>query len=328
MTDVTVRLDDRIRLVSALLAATNYPDQAQLRKPHGTHAHARATTRQLKAYQTHEAVRGMQALLDNGAPLEAMFTLVAHLPWPALHIADLPKWVPPNWTQHLADFYRQAQLESWWQQEKILWDAATEQSTRMFQDASFKPFLEQFVGELPETLVFVPNISYPCDRDIGLRLSTKELVAICPPRLAWGDSPPWPFDEDKPYVHRAALAQYVRLILVPYLRNNAEIVTEAAKQDLAVSDQFRSIYPTWGEQFVAIFIGAATALYLEQLNPLESKAYIKEQVKIHDMKVLPGAVSVLNRYLQERESGKFQTLIDFLPVFPKQLKVARRIMSI
>lgn len=328
MTDVTTRLDDSVRLVSAVLAATDFPDKSQARKPHGTHSHARNTTRYLQPYRDHEAVRGMQALLDSGAPLEAMFTLIAHLPWPSLQIKDLPKWVPPDWHHHMADFYQTAKLEEWWKQEQGAWDSAVTQSELMFKGTRFKSFLAQFVGNIDEDLVFIPNICYPSDRDMAMRIGNKELVAICPPRLAWGDSPPWPFDEDKPYIHRAALAQYARLILIPYLRNHAEVVSEAAKSELPVSDQFRALYPTWGEQFITIFITAATAIYLEQLDPREARGYIHEQVKIHNMKILPGAVNVLNRYLQEREAGKFSTLGDFIPVFPKQLKVAKRILSI
>ena len=328
MSDVTVRLDDHYRLMSAVLAATNYPQKAQSDHPHGTHAHARATVRHLKPYKDHEAVKGMQGLLDNGAPLEALFTLVAHLPWPSLEMESLPKWVPPAWNAHLADFYQQADLDTWWESNTDLWNAAHEQSRRVFKNAAFVPFLSKFVGDVNETLVFVPNISYPTNRNLALRVGSSELVAICPPRLAWGDSPPWPFDEDKPYIHRVALAQYARLLLLSFLRANADIVVEAARNDLPVSDQFKSLYPTWGEQFVTIFVAAATAIYLGELDKAEKRAYMKEQTKVHNMHILPGAVNVFERYLQERENGKFETLADFLPVFPKQLKVAKRIISI
>lgn len=270
----------------------------------------------------------MQTLLDNGAPLEALFTLVAHLPWPDLETNTLPRWVPPNWNLHLADFYHKAKLAEWWEQEKHLWDESFDQSQRMFADAHFKQFLSQFVGNIQEDFVFVPNICYPANQEIGVRVGSKELIAICPPRLAWGDSPPWPYDEDKPYIHRVALSEYTRMILLGFLRANADVVVEAAKNELAVSDMFKALYPTWGEQFVTIFVSASIAVYLEQLDRLEARAYVKEQTKIHNMKILPGAVNVLQRYLRERENGRFDTIADFLPVFPKQLKVAKRIISI
>ncbi len=327
-TDVTIRLDDSIRLVSAVLSLTDYPDKVQAAQPHGSHAHARLLRRYLKPHENHEAVKGMQALLDNGAPLEAMFTLVAHLPFPSLQIASLPRWVPPNWNTHLADFYEVSGLSKWWTEEDTPWAAAVEQCERMFEDVTFKPFLSQFLGDITDDLVFMPNIGYPSNREIGMRIHSKELVAVCSPRLAWGDSPPWPFDEDQSYIQRVALSQYLKLIVVPYLRANAEKVGEAAANELPVDDKFRAQYPTWGEQFVNIFMMAAIAIYLEELDTREGRAYIQNKVKIDGVKILPGAVSVFKRYLQERETGKFNELADFMLVFPKQLKVAKRIMSI
>lgn len=324
MTDVTTRIDDSYRLMSAVLAATDFPAKAQARHPHGSHAHARATVRYLRDFNNHDVVKSTQGMLDGGAPLEALFTLIAHLPWPAMQIDALPKWVPANWNLQLVDFYEKTNLANWWEKEGPLWDSALDQSTRMLNDVQFKAFLAQFVGPIEENLVFIPNISLPADREIGIRVGNKELVAICPPRLAWGDSPPWPFDEDKPYLHRVTLTQYTRMILLSYLRTNQAAAVEAAKSELPVSDQFKALYPTWGEQFVTIFVTAAMAIYLEQLDPREAKAFVKEQTKINNIKILPAAIDVLNRYLRESESGKYESLADFLPVFPKLLRIAGR----
>jgi len=284
--------------------------------------------RHFKPYKGHLAVQGLQTMLDNNVPLEAIFTLTAHLPFPSLYAAKLPKWVPAQWNTHLADFYNTAEVGPWLVEQKTAWDEAVEQSQRVFKDANFRAFLADFMGDISETFTFMPNISYPTTTEIGLRVGKNQLIVICPPRLAWGDSPPWPFDEDKHYLHRVTLGQYLRLILVPYLRTHAAVAGEAAKNDLPVGDKFRAQYPTWGAQFVNIFMMAAIAIYLERIDEREARAYIQNKVKIDGVKILPGAVSVLQRYLQERESGKFNELVDFLPVFPKQLKVAKRIMSI
>jgi hypothetical protein len=50
--------------------------------------------------------------------------------------------------------------------------------------------------------------------------------------------------------------------------------------------------------------------------------------KTQGMVVLPGMVSVLRRYLGEYEGGRYTTLMDFLPVFPKQLRVAAKIVTL
>lgn len=326
--DVTVRLDDRIRLVSAVLALTTYPEKIQAEHPHGSHPHARTYRRQFKEHMSHPAVTGMQSLLDNGAPLEAMFTLVAHLPFPTFAVGGLPKWVPTDWNKHLADFYEVTNLKTWWQAESSPWDEAMSQCQAAFKDVDFKTFLTKFMGTVTEDFVFQPNISYPSHLDLGMRVGKNELIAVCPPRLAWGDSNPWPYEEDIHYLHGASLAQYIRLILVPYLRENAESVGEAAQNELPVSDKFRAEFPTWGDQFVNIFLMGTVAIYLEEQDEREGAAYLQQKVKRDGVTILPGAVSVLKRYLQEKDSGKFNELADFMPVFPKQLKVAKRIMSL
>jgi hypothetical protein len=46
------------------------------------------------------------------------------------------------------------------------------------------------------------------------------------------------------------------------------------------------------------------------------------------MHILPGMISVLRRYLSERENGRYNSLLDFMPIFPKQLRIANRIVTL
>lgn len=328
--DVVVRLDDRIRLMSAVLAATNWPEKSQAQQPHGTHAHARATRKYLADFTKHEAVQNMQNLLDQGAPLEAMFTFALCLTWPGLELAidRLPGWVPPLWVVQLRHFYQKTNLADWWEREDAVWQKSLEESRRMFKNVTFKPFLKPFLGDIYDDLVFIPSISYPTDQEIGIRLG-RELLCVVPPRLAWGDSPPWPFDEDPTHVYRAALTQYGRLLLMGYLRAHAGKLTAAMKSPLPVGDQFSAMHPTWEEQFTALFVAAAVAIYLEDhVSKAEAKAYVLMARKAQGLAILPGTVSVLRRYMTEREAGRYRSLLDFLPVFPKQLRVAKKITTL
>jgi hypothetical protein len=198
----------------------------------------------------------------------------------------------------------------------------------MFKGIEFRPFLKPFLGEVSEELIFIPSISYPTNLEIGIR-HNNELVCVAPPRLAWGDSPPWPFDEDPGHVYRAALSQYGRLLMLAYLRENAEQLATVAETPLPVSDQFRAKFPTWQEQFTNLFVAAAAALYLEKtISKAEANAYILMERKTNGMVILPAMVSVLRRYLSEYEKGRYKSIIDFLPVFPKQLRVANKIVTL
>ncbi len=328
--DITVRLDDRIRLMSALLAATDWPDKSQERQPHGTHAHARGTRKYLAEFASHEAVQTLQNLLNQGAPLEAMYTFALCLSWPGLEleIDRLPGWVPPTWIPNLRNFYQKSNLAGWWEQESAVWQKSLDDSRKMFKTVAFKPFLKPFLGEIAEELIFVPNISYPTDQEIGIRFG-KELLCIAPPRLAWGDSPPWPFDEDAAHIYRSALSQHGKMLLNGFLRVNSHKIPETAKSPLPITNQFAALHPTWEEQFTALFVAAAVAIYLEDhVNKAEAKAYVLMARKAQGLTILPGMVSVLRRYMTEHEAGRYESLIDFLPVFPKLLRVAKRVVSL
>jgi len=326
--DVTVKLDDRVRLMAAALAATQWPDQSQEKRPHGTHAHARATRKHLSAFKTHEAVQSLQGLIDQGAPLEALFTLAMLFSWPEMEIDPPPRWMPPRWNHQLRDLYQKAELAKWWESENFAWQKSLTEATKMFKDRSFKAFLKPFLGEIPEKLLFFPHISYPTDQEIGVRLA-GELVCISPPRLAWGDSPPWPFDEDPSHIYRAAISTYGRILMAVFLRTNAARVAEAAQSPLPVGDQFQAMYPTWQEQFTNLIVSGIVAIYLEdRVNKAEANAYVLMERKVQGVALLPGVISVLRRYMSERESGHYESLIDFLPVFPKQLRIAKRIVTL
>jgi hypothetical protein len=286
------------------------------------------TRKQLAPFVGHEAVRALQNLVDQGAPLEAIFSLALTLNFPNGRVDHPPRWMPPHWDEQLNHFYTAADLAGWWRNEAPAWEKAFGDSQRMFAEVSFKPFLQPFLGEIHEELVFIPNISYPTDLELGLRLGS-DLVCIVPPRLAWGDSPPWPYDEDPAHIYRSALSQYGRMLMVAFLRENAEQIAEISETPLPVSDQFRALYPTWAEQFATLFVAGAVAIYLEDhVSLAEASAYVLMERKVHGLDMLPGVISVFRRYATEVQRGRYRSLIDLLPQFGKQLRVANRIVSL
>lgn len=329
LSDVGVKLDDRIRLMSAVLAATDFPDKSQQRKPHGTHAHARATRKHMDDHFAHPAVMSTQALLDQGTPLEALFSLVMQMSWPGMEIAELPDWAPAGYNDQLRAFYTQAGVEAFWQAEHAPWDKALKEAGNIFSKVAFKPFLKPFLGDIEEELVFVPNISYPADQEVGIRAGNT-LLCVSPPPLAWGDSPPWPYDEPTMMTHsyQVALSIFGRILLLNYLRSSPEQLAEITKNELPVTDHFKSMFPTWEDQFAELFVMAAVAMFFEtHVGSLDYKSYVLLQKKAHGMALLPGTVSVLRRYLSE-QGNKYHTLLEFLPVFPKQLRVAQKIVTL
>lgn len=325
---IEIRIDDRARLMSAALSVTSWPEIEQTRQRHRAHVHARNTTKYLLPYANHPAVRTLQALLDQNTPLEAIFAYALSLSWPGLKLAEPPAWAPSHWYDQLADFYDRTALDDWWADEDDMWRRALDEMAKTVADTDVYTFFQPFVGEISERFVLTPNICYPTDSEVGARLDS-ELVCIMPPRIAWGDNEPWPFDDDAGHLFRGALAEYGRLLMVAYLRQNTADLAPLAATPLPVSDEFRATHPTWSDQFTSLFVAGAVAIFLEQrVGPKEARAYMLMENKVHGMSILPGVVSVLKRYLSEQAEGRYQELSDYLPSFARHLRVAKRVVSL
>jgi hypothetical protein len=325
---VEVLVDDRVRLMSALLAATSWPDDEQTRKPHGTHAHARGTRKLLQVYDKHPAVLIMQALLDRGVPLSEIYGYVLGLSWPGLAGEQPPPWAPPTWPRHLLNLYEKSGLDQWWQDEADVWDKSTREAKKMFNGANLRTFMKPFVGDFEDALHFVPNVCYPSDTEIGIS-TTSGLYCVVPPRIAWGDNPPWPFDEDAAHVFRAVLMQFGRLLMGRYLEGCPEALKAAKKKKLPVARAFIKLYPTWEDQFLALFGAGLVAIYLEDaVSKQEAQAFVLMEKKAQGLEELPGVVSVLRRYLRGHEEGNYSGFADYLPHFASHLRVAKTITSL
>ncbi len=327
---LTVRLDDRVRLISAVLAATNYPDKSQARRKHGTHAHARATRKWLIDFMSHPAVHAAQVLLDQGLPLSAFFNYALRLSFPALQ-ADLPqpRWIPPRWHEHLAHFYEQTRLAEWWETEAPHWQTAVRHLRETFANVDLHSFLEPFVGRVAEALVFMPNICYPTDQTLGLQVG-GELVVIMPPPIAWGDSAPWPYKDDPALAYRSALAEYGALLMSAYLRQHADVVATLSDRPLPIVEEaFAARHPSWHGQFISIFVASITALFLEDsVSALEARSFTQYMQKVEHLSNLPAAVSVMRRYLEDYRSGRYTSFAEFMPKLPSLLKVGKTISAL
>lgn len=336
MTDVAnakrqlvIKTDDRIRLLSAVLGATSYPDKSQEKRKHGTHAHARGTRKIVAEFNHHPAVRAMQILLDQSIPLAAMCGYMLRLTWPALEVGeDMPRWVPPRWNEHLKHFYEQTGLEKWWQEETPQWETPKRHLREIFGPVDLYSFFMPFVGHVVETLVFMPNISYPTDQTIGLRLG-GELIAISPPPMAWGDSPPWPYKDDPALAYRTALAEYGGMLMDAYIRQHSDTIEQIADRPLQVDEKYAAAHPSWHAQFMGVFKATITAIFLEDsVSSLEARSFLQYMQKVEGLTSLPGVVSVFRRYLEDFRAGRYQGFIDYLPNFTKHLRVARSIATL
>jgi hypothetical protein len=325
---VIIRVDNRVRLMSAVLAATNYPDKSQDRKKHGTHLHARGTRKIVAEFSSHPAVQAMQILLDQNIPLASMYSYVLRLTWPDLVGDEMPRWVPPRWNEHLKHFYDTTHLEKWWADEDEAWKMPVRHLNEAFAKVDLYAFLEPFLGKIAESMVFMPNISYPSDQNMGIRIG-GELVVIVPPPIAWGDSPPWPYKDDEALAFRTALSEYSDILMANFMRQNEATIQTLSEKPLPVGEKYAAAHPTWQDQFLGVFKAGLIYLFLEDsVSSLEAKSFMQIMQKVENLTVLPGVVSIFRRYLEEYKAGHYPTFAEYLPAFPKQLRVAKTIAAL
>lgn len=323
---IVVQVDDRVRLLAAALAMTNWPEQEQERQPHGVHAHAKATRKHLADFANHQAVRTMQELLDAGQTPETLLGFAACLNWPGLRArGDLPEWTPREWPAQLRDLYRAGRLTNFWEDEAVVWEQAISQAQKALAGADILDLQEQFFGPLNVKLVFHPNLCYPTDQEIGFRRE-DELYCVVPPRIAWGTNPPWPYDDDPAWAYAVTFSKYTELLLREYIQSHPTPFEFARSSQLPVPESFQQRHPDWFDQFAVIFVGGATAIFLERaLGQSEAESFILMQHKAHGFTILPSAVSVLQRYLAEQQAGKFGEFADYVPAFRDSLRIAEKL---
>jgi hypothetical protein len=171
----------------------------------------------------------------------------------------------------------------------------------------------------------MPNLSYPTNQNIGFRVG-DELITIMPPPLAWGDSAPWAYKDEPALAYRAALGEYTELLFSAYMRANAEIINRLAEHPLPVDEKYAMDHPTWQDQFLGLTKAVLIALFLEQsVSPLEAKSYVQYMQRIEHLSMLPGAMGIFKRYLDEYHAGQIGSFSEYLPNISKYLRVTKSI---
>ena len=317
--DVTVRVDNRARLIGALLAATRETDRAQARKKHGVHPHARATRKRMEPFHEHPAVVMAETLLEQGMSVEALFALAFTLNPSTLRATVPAAGLPAGLASGLADLATRADLDAWWKEEAAPWTRAVEETRHALDGVMLGPYLDSFFGSTAARLAVIPNIGFPAETEIALA-AEGELITIVPPRLAWGESPPWPFDEDPGHVIRAIILACSRLRLADLLQT---MDPSLMSDPLPVGDTFRALHPSWAEQYTLIIAGALVAVFLERhINAREASAYILMERRVHGLDILACAAGLVGEYLADLATGHSPGLSSFLLDFPARLRAA------
>ncbi|KAA3665380.1 MAG: hypothetical protein DWQ04_00900 [Chloroflexi bacterium] len=276
MTQIEVKIDDRLRLVTAVLAASEWPDLEQKERTHAVHPHAKFTRQAMRAFTGSDAVYRLNEALLNGVSLDDLFSAALRCSWSDFTLAEsLPRIVQvENWVQNLAKFVTETKIvDTFWQEHQVVWDESVNELATIFKDSPLPDFLAQLLHQpVDKTIVVMPTLVYPALHPV-LATSEKSLTLVLPPPIAVGESPPWPYGEDPGWV----VARTSERLLFHLLAEKLAPLTQPEQETI---------------------VRAAITLCLEQsFDEFEAQAYLLRSKKAFKLPRLPKMVETLRELL-------------------------------
>ncbi|MBK8430018.1 MAG: hypothetical protein IPL28_01450 [Chloroflexi bacterium] len=276
---VTVSLDNRVRLLAAVLATSHWPELEQAQAPHAVHTQSKLTKLAMSAAfpEPPAATATVNAALAAGVGLGDLFTAALCGRWPDFWEEEpLPATLShTDLLRHLADCAAQVELETGlWAEQEVVWHEAKADLEAIFHNTPLPDFLGRALGRpLTKAITIVPTLVYPM-LNSAVAETAAHLTLIIPPPKAWGESPPWPYRDG----HDVVLAETCRELLHHLLAD--ELRTRPAHE-------------------VELLKHAAATLFLEEaLTDGEGMSYLVRAKRQYSLPELPATVERLRPLLQ------------------------------
>ena len=299
---LTVRTDPAIRALSAALAAADWPEREQKPVPRGVHPHAAMLKKHVADYRSHAAVAYVQSALDADPDPLPLF--------------DRAVKGEAELNAHLQSFSTEAALDSFWAEHDSVWTGAVAEVQKHVTDVDFTAILQEAFGVAPDELILLPNPAYPTTHSMGFG-NLQRAYSLIPPRKAVGESPPWPFGDDRDYLLRYAVHDFCQCPLAEY----AEVLAATAGQSdqVQLPDDFRAAYPTWPKQFTELFAYGLISIFLNRIDEGAGDAVILYDRRTKKLALLPAVVTAVSNYLTAKAGGRYSSLADYLPYFANEV---------
>lgn len=279
MSNIQVTLDERIRLVTAVLAASDWPEIEQRDRPHAVHTHSKQTMQHVSSFKGHAAVRFVNDALRVGTPLNTLLDIIVRCEPPAY----TPKQSLPaldgaaEWATAAAGFAIESKIGAFWEEHNEVWQTAVSECKTIFAESTLPRLMAQLTGE-QRTVQLMPSLVFPM-LDPAVAKVNKTTTILLPPLKAWGESPPWPYKEDPLWVAVGAAKGLLADALAPLTTS------------LTVEQR-------------ATLVQAAVALSLGQLfDEFERQAYVVRIKKEESLPALPTITSKLRDWLDAGAVG-------------------------
>ncbi len=286
MSDVQIVLDDRARLVMAVLAASQWPALEQKQLVHAVHPHAKQTRHHVQSFAHHPAVAVVNQGLAAGVAVDDYFTAGLRCTWPDFAVLQpLPDRLPVTWGRSLMEFgVATAVADTFWPAHQSAWQEGVNDLKTIFANSQVKAFFGRLRHQpISQKLVIMPNILYPALSPV-LATTWDTLYLLLPPPKAVGESPPWPYGEDPGWV---------------MAETGQRLTTHLLADTLAQLDNTQT----------SLLKFAVTTLLLEQeMDEAEAMAYLLRSKKQHKLPQLPGVVDKLREAIMQESADLRQVV--------------------
>lgn len=288
MSDLSVVLDERVRLLAAVLSISDWPEMEQAIMPHAVHFQSKLTRQFLAEYKSPPAVALVNQALADGCSLSELFHTALAGQWPTFKpLEPLPgRFADGELNRQLAGFLQGSGLtEEFWPSQQPAWDEAIADLRTIFTDNPLPEFIGHLVGRpLTKDVVIVPAIVYPLLASVVVETAETYTIIIPPPK-AWGESPPWPFRDGFDWV----LGECCRELTHHLLR---DVLASASADQLSLFKH-----------------GIATLFLETTLTDDEGMAYLVRAKRQYNLPKLPMFVEQLRDYLHNQNRPPIHTLL-------------------
>lgn len=311
---LSIVLHDTVRNLSAALAATSLPALEQQREIHGLTPQAQAVLRYMATFRRHPAIQYLQGQISAGQPLSSLFAAALFN-----HSADP---AAATLIGHLTNIDTAANLSSLWHMQAEAWRDAESAVRQHLHGVDLAGRMARFFGDTLKHYQVLPNLLFPSNQVVYFRAG-PQAACLLPPRKAVGESPPWPFSDDREYVLKVTAFHYALLAFDAFLDAHPALAPDLQNRRAAehLPDSFRSRYPTWREQLAALLGIAVTAQFLNEVESGAGDAYLLFERRAHQLPYLKQIAQLIDAYLTLQQRAVHHDLSTYLPYLIQQLTV-------
>lgn len=321
-----VIIDDRVRLMNAVLLLTEFVNENANWKPHDLKV---AALDHLKPYTNHPCIAATRTLAESHW-MDSFYGYAIRLiredgiftpPSGSSFLLDDPD--DTTYARLLNDFLADSQLVTFWSDTRDMWEKAIGECKTILEECGFSQFIYEMFDEIPP-IVIVPNPADPSTFGFGPSDGRIGYAIIGPPAVAKDSSVQVKYSQQPDYVAQMAFHECIHTLWGAVRHNEGWIVDhlQPLAKRMELKDWFPERYPDWASQLDELFIRAATTLFMSRLTGEEYElAELKQDAEQFGIEPVLDFYHALKEFLHLKAEDKGRTFQSFLP------ELAKRVLS-